>query len=47
MAESLIATVLGLYLALTLAPVIVAWRRGRPAKEIRKAFWWWRLPEDW
>ncbi|PJF46487.1 MAG: hypothetical protein CUN48_13550 [Candidatus Thermofonsia Clade 3 bacterium] len=38
MTEPFLATVLGLYLALTLPPVIIAWRRGKPRSEIRKAF---------
>ncbi|WP_126444270.1 superinfection immunity protein [Sulfuricystis multivorans] len=38
MTESLLATLIGLYLALTLPPVVTAWRRGRPDGEIRKAF---------
>lgn len=38
MTEPLLATLIGIYLTLTLPPVIIVWRRGRPAGEIRKVF---------
>lgn len=36
--EQFIATALGLYLAITLPPAIVAWRRGLGARAVRRAF---------
>ncbi|MCX8017334.1 MAG: superinfection immunity protein [Rhodocyclaceae bacterium] len=38
MTPELFATLLGVYLLLTLPPVIVAWRRGLPARDIRQTF---------
>jgi hypothetical protein len=38
--QDLAATLLGLYLLLTLPPVVVAWRRELPARTVRRAAIW-------